>query len=169
MRAEAGSAPMGGLELQLTHQAMAEVLLDAKFWDKVFKLLKPATVVAIKKNKGSNQDALIPSNGSGNLSKTDNKKGYFIRYINLKSPCARRIASRYGYTGKKCLYRLTAEARERGITELRVKENEKAIVQVAVAESPLRESVCYDGKPVVKATKQPERSTEGFGFVYFVR
>ena len=28
---------------------------------------------------------------------------------------------------------------------------------------------CYDGKPVVKATNQPERSTAGFGFVYFVR
>ena len=148
---------------------MAEVLLDAKFWNKVFKLLKPATVVAIKKNKGSNQDALIPSNESGNLSKIDNKKGFFIRYINLKSPCAKRIASRHGYTGKQRLYRLTAEARERGITELRVKEIEKAIVQVAVAESPLPESVCYDSKPVAKATKQPERSTAGFGFVYFVR
>ena len=148
---------------------MAEVLLDAKLWNKVFKLLKPATVVAIKKNKGSNQDALIPSNGSGNLSKTDNKKSFFIRYINLKSPCAKRIASRHGYTGKQRLYRLTDEARERGITELRVKEIEKAIVQVAVAESPLPESVCYDSKPVAKATKQPERSTAGFGFVYFVR
>ena len=31
------------------------------------------------------------------------------------------------------------------------------------------ESVCYDSKPVAKATKQPERSTAGFGFVYFVR
>ena len=118
---------------------MAEVLLDAKFWDKVFKLLKPATVVAIKKNKGSNQDALIPSNGGGNFSTIDTKKGFFIRYINLKSPCARRIASRYGYTGKECLYRLTAEARERGITELRVNEIEKAIVQVEVAESHLPE------------------------------
>ena len=70
---------------------------------------------------------------------------------------------------KQRLYRLTAEARERGITELRVKEIEKAIVQVAVAESPLPESVCYDSKPVAKATKQPERSTAGFGFVNFVR
>ena len=40
---------------------------------------------------------------------------------------------------------------------------------MAVAESRLPESVCYDSKPVSKATKQPERSTEGFGFVYFVR
>ena len=127
---------------------MAEVLLDAKLWNKVFTLLKPATVVAIKKNKGNNQDALIPSNGSGNLSKTDNKKSFFIRYIHLKSPCAKRIASRHGYTGKQLLYRLTADARERSL---------------------LPESVCYDSKPVAKATKQPERSTAGFGFVYFVR
>ena len=38
-----------------------------------------------------------------------------------------------------------------------------------MAESPLPESVCYDSKPVAKATKQPERSTAVFGFVYFVR
>ena len=52
---------------------------------------------------------------------------------------------------------------------LRVKEVEKAIVKVAVAESQLPESVLYDGKPVIKASKPPERSTVGFGFVYFVR
>jgi len=148
---------------------LAEVLLDAKFWNKAFKLLKPATVVAIKKNKGSNKDALIPSTGSGNLSKTDNKNGFFIRYINLKSPCARRLASRYGYTGKDRLYRVTTEARQKGLTELRVKEIEKAIVQVAVAESLLPESACYDSKPVIEATKKPKSSTEDFGFIYFVR
>ena len=27
----------------------------------------------------------------------------------------------------------------------------------------------YDGTPVIKPRKQPERSTDGFGFVYFVR
>ena len=58
---------------------------------------------------------------------------------------------------------------ENGLTQLRIKEIEKAIVQVAAAESQLPESVMYDGTPVIKPRKQPERSTDGFGFVYFVR
>jgi|GEM_PF-4438993 len=61
---------------------MAEVLLDTKFWNKVFKILKPATVVAVKKNKGARETQFIPSNGSENLSKSDNKSGFFYRYMN---------------------------------------------------------------------------------------
>ena len=59
--------------------------------------------------------------------------------------------------------------RKNGQIEARGKEIEKAIVQVAVAESQLPKSVLYDGKPAIKARRLPERSTAGFGFVYFVR
>ena len=73
------------------------------------------------------------------------------------------------WSSQERLVRIKTHVWSNGLTELRVKEIEKAIVQVAVAESILPESVCYEGKPVIKATKQPTRSTAGFGFVYFVR
>ena len=60
---------------------MAEVLLDTKFWNKVFKILKPATVVAVKKNKGAGGTQFIPSNGSENPSKSDNKTGFLYRHM----------------------------------------------------------------------------------------
>ena len=146
---------------------MAEVLLDAKFWNKVFKILKPATVVAVKKNKGAGALQLIPSNGSANLSKSDNKKGFLYRYMHKHKGSLAFDPSIW--SSQERLVQIKTYVWSNGLTELRVKEIEKAIVQVAVAESLLPESVCYDGKPAIKATKQPKRSTAGFGFVYFVR
>ena len=145
---------------------MAEVLLDTKFWNKVFKILKPATVVAVKKHKGARKNQFIPSNGSENLNKSDNKPGFFYRYMfrhKGKEFYSTNISKRQALIYMKTL------VWEKGLTEARVKEIEKAIVQVAVAESQLPESVLYDGKPVIKARRLPERSTSGFGFVYFVR
>ena len=145
---------------------MAEVLLDTKFWNKVFKILKPATVVAVKTNKGARKNQFIPSNGSENLNKSDNKPGFFYRYMfryKGKEFYSTNISKRQALIYMKTL------VWEKSLTEARVKEIEKAIVQVAVAESQLPESVLYDGKPVIKARKLPERSTTGFGFVYFVR
>ena len=144
---------------------MAEVLLDTKFWNKVFKILKPATVVAVKKNKGARGTQFIPSNGSENLSKSDNKSGFFYRFMN------RQKGKKYfaHYSKQESLIQVKMFVWKNGLTEARVKEIEKAIVQVAVAESQLPESVLYDGKPVIKTRRLPERSTTGFGFVYFVR
>ena len=149
---------------------MAEILLDTKFWNKVYKLLKPATVVAVKKNKGSGKYCLIPSTGSGNLNKANNMKGFLIRYMNTKSPYAQNylLGSRR-YKGEERRVRIIISARENGLTEARIKEIERAIVQVAASENLLPESVLYDGKPVTKTRKQPDKLTAGFGFVYFVR
>ena len=145
---------------------MAEVLLDTMFWNKVFKILKPATVVAVKKNKGAGARQLIPSNGSANLSKSDNKKGFLYRYMHKHKGSLAFDPSIW--SSQERLERVKTYVWSNGLTELRVKEIEKAIVQVAVAESQLPESVLYDGKPAIKTRKLPEKSTDGFGFVYFV-
>ena len=110
---------------------MAEVLLDTKFWNKVFKILKPATVVAVKKNKGAGGTQFIPSNGSENLSKSDNKSGFFYRFKN------RQKGKKYfaHYSKQESLAQVKMFVWKNGLTEVRVKEIEKAIVQVAVAES----------------------------------
>ena len=73
------------------------------------------------------------------------------------------------YSKKESLAQVKTLVWKNGLTEARVKEIEKAILQVAVAKSQLPESVLYNGKPVTKARKPPEGSTAGFGFVYFVR
>lgn len=146
---------------------MAEALLDAKFWNKVFKLLKPATVVAVKKNKGAGKNQLIPSNGCVNLNRSDNKKGFFYRYMNKHKGSIFLDPSIW--TSKQRLERIKVYVWGNGLTEARVKEIEKAIVQAAATENLLPESVRYDGKPVFQARKRPERSTIEFGFVYFVR
>lgn len=146
---------------------MAEVLLDTKFWNKVFKLLQPATVVAVKKNKGARAFQLIPSNGSVNLSKTDNKKGFLYKYMNTHK--GSRAFDPSVWSRQERLERIKIYVWSNGLTELRVKEIEKSIVQVAVAENLLPESACYAGKPVFKAKTPPERNRAGFGFVYFVR
>ena len=91
--------------------------------------------------------------------------------MSIKSPYAKWNFTGFTvirYTRDQKLKNVTMAARANGLTEARIKEIEKAIVQVAVAESIQPESACYDNKPVIEATIQPKSSTEGFGFVYFV-
>ena len=73
------------------------------------------------------------------------------------------------YSGKRRLLQVKAHAWERGLTDSRIEEIERAIVQVAVSESLLPESALHSGKPVIRRSKQPEKSTSSFGFVHFVR
>ena len=140
---------------------MAEILLDTKFWNKVFKSLKAPTVVAIKQIKGSGKNSLIPTNGALGLSPKDNKAGFLYGYMR------RHVGQRLPIAPNS--ERIKLIAWNGGFTDAKVKETEIAILKVAIGESLLPESVMYDGTPVFKPRKQPERSTAGFGFVYFVR
>ena len=139
---------------------MVEILLDTKFWNKVFKILKPTTVLAVKKNKGAKQLQFIPSSGAGNLDNSNNKPGFLYKYVQKNRGNGYKFRTLAGL--KVFLW-------QHELTQARVEEIEKAILQVAVAECLLPESVLYDGKPVIKTRKMPDRSTVGFGFIYFVR
>ena len=140
---------------------MAEILLDTKFWNKVSKSLKAPTVVAIKKIKSSGKNTLIPTNRALGLSPKDNKRGVLYAYMrqHVNQRQAHHVDTK----------RMKLWASNFGLTDERVKELEIAILKVSIAESLLPESVLYEGMPVVRARKEPERSTSGFGFVYFVR
>ena len=146
---------------------MAEVLLDTKFWNKVFKILKPATVVAVKKNKGNAKGKLIPSDYSLNLNRNrDNKVGFIFKCMaeNVEGP----------YSAKSRITVAKQRAQKEGITGSITKEIEKAIVIVAIHEGILPETARYEGEHVVVIQSQNEansitHSTEAFGFIYFVR
>ena len=147
---------------------MAEVLLDAKFWNKVFKLLKPATVVAVKKNKGSAKGKLIPSNYSLNLNtRLDNKVGFILRCMTENIGLG--LPSYYSEKGKLSVAQ--KQALNEGITGNEIKEIEKAIIKVAIHEGILPATALYEGEHVVTQIEQrsaPE-PTDAFGFVYFIR
>ena len=140
---------------------MAEVLLDTKFWNKVFKSLKAPIVVVIKQIKGSGKNTLIPTNGALGLSPKDNKPGFLYGYMR------RHVGQRLPVPPNS--ERIKWIVWNGGFQDAMVKNVEMAILKVAITESLLPESVLYDGNPVIKARKLPDRSTVGFGFVYFVR
>lgn len=140
---------------------MAEVLVDAKFWNKVFKLLKPATVVAVKKNKGAGKEKLIPSNGLVFLAYADNAKGFFYKLLETNFE--------HKYDQRASIIMIEGELYKKEIFNPMVRDIEKAILQVAIADSLIPETATYNGEPVIKQIQENIRSTSGFGFVYFVR
>ena len=68
-----------------------EILLDSKYWNKAFKLIKPATVVQIKANKGAGKDKLIPSNIALKFN-TENIANGFLTTIILEHAESRALA-----------------------------------------------------------------------------
>lgn len=146
---------------------MAEVLLDSKFWNKVYKFLKPATVIAVKKNKGNTKGNLIPSDYSLNLnSNTNNKVGFMLKCMTENVEGC--------YSAKSKILVAKQRALKEGIAGSKIKEIEKAIVQVAIHEGILPETALYEGEHVVAMQSQQYSrlklaSTDTFGFIYFVR
>ena len=142
---------------------MAEVLLDTKFLNKVFKLVRPTTALVIKDNKGNidwNGFNFIPKEGALRLNrKTDNKFGFLKKYIE------KNLHSVGGEKYKVSHQRL----KKSGLTEPIIKEIEQAIVRAATAQGSFPESALYGGKEAIEQRKAIEKSTREFGFVYFIR
>lgn len=61
---------------------MAEILLDTKFWNKVFEQLPPSLRIIITFIKGNGKDKLLPTLLCVNLfHHEDNKAGYLVKRI----------------------------------------------------------------------------------------
>lgn len=140
---------------------MAEILLDTKFWNKVFKILRPATVVAVKKNKGTGKEKLIPSNGLVFLAYADNAKGFFYELLDI------HFEQKYDKRARVIM--IESELHKKGLFTPMIRDIEKAILQVAIADSLIPETATYNGEPVVQQIQENIQATSGFGFVYFVR
>ena len=139
---------------------MAEVLLDAKFWNKVFKILRPATVVAVRNIKGAGKKKLMPSSISLDLNTdANNKAGFILKCMTQNMPS---VYSR-GY--KIMLAKRLAIAE--GIADEEVREIEQAIIQVAIKQGIVPSTVLYEGEPVILENEQQAEpvSTQAFGFV----
>ena len=150
---------------------MVEILLDTKFWNKIYKLLKPATVVAVKKIKGNSKGKLIPSDYSLSLKQyTNNEVGFLLRCM------LNNIGSSFPsyFTEKGKLSQVKKKALEEGITSDEIKEIEKAIIRVAIQEGIMPETTLYEEEHVVVVQSQQNtisntHLTDSFGFVYFIR
>ena len=145
---------------------MAQILLDTKFWNKVFKILKPATIVVVKTNKGSGKNKLIPSNGLVALSYRDNLNGFFLKMLDGHFGDELLIARPGSIPRWK---RIEADAFEKGFCPLTIDEIEKAILRVAIADGLIPDTATYGGKRVVEQRQEAFKSTIRFGFVYLVR
>ncbi|GCE65824.1 NADH-ubiquinone oxidoreductase [cyanobiont of Ornithocercus magnificus] len=145
---------------------MADILLDAKFWNKVFKEMKHQTVIVIKKNKGKGK--LIPANAVMRASKAKIDEGFFYKFMYKNyDPAKRSVVA--GKLAELKDRKWKAYVWDMKLTQLRIKEIEKAIITTAIKEFLLPESILYNGKTLIRAGRVSSKRSISRGFVYFIR
>ena len=145
-----------------------ELLLDAKYWNKVFKLLKPSTVIIVKAFRGAGKDKLLPSSAVLIVNTFDNSRSVIWQAIRANTEPKIRASSTRDFSEEGMRVALYNKRLRANLSDLVLEELDKAILQVAVSESLVPESILYEGRRVVEAKQHPPRSTKGFGFIYFV-
>lgn len=151
---------------------MAEILLDTNFWNKVFKQLPPPLCIIITFIKGYGKDKLLPTQFCVNLfHHKDNKAGYLLKRIleitEEKNPS--RYTDEGFYIKKAKIDRIKECFLKSGIDGNDIALIEKTILHVCINSGLIHERATYNGEPVVERRSDDFKSTECFGFVYFIR
>lgn len=142
---------------------MAEILIDAKFWNKAFKHMRPATVVWVKSHKGSGRHKIFPAQLVAVVSK-EKVNPDFMLDLALKAYSKGRKTSSYLRT-----YDWTRELVGMGFTAPRQREISKAIALVAIEDGVLPETVLFGKSRLIKPMQGTLSRKVVKGFVYFVR
>lgn len=145
---------------------MTEVFLDSQFWNRVLKILKPATIVVVKKNKGVGKDSLIPLCSSIFLDSSSIEHGFLYGLI-AKSDL--KLFAQFAE--KDRLTMVKGYSTSKGLTKEIVKEVERAILNIAICDGLLPEVLLYEGSPVIALPVYASGTAAdpSFGFTYFIR